>query len=64
MSFLTDYAVLGASAPGVSTLLSGVQEGMMEQISSALPIAGVVFGAIAGISIGIKLFKRVTGARS
>lgn len=64
MSFLTDYAVLGASAPGVATLLSGVQEGMMEQISSALPIAGVVFGAIAGISIGIKLFKRVTGARS
>jgi hypothetical protein len=56
--------ILGEATPGVSTLLQGVQEGMMEQITSALPIAGVVFGAIAGISIGIKLFKRVTGARS
>lgn len=48
----------------VTNLLSGVQSGMMEQIGSALPIAGVVFGAIAGIMIGIKIFKRITGARS
>lgn len=48
----------------VTDLLSGVQSGMMEQIGSALPIAGVVFGAIAGIMIGIKIFKRITGARS
>lgn len=49
--------------PGVDSLLSGVQSGMLEQITAALPIAGVVFGAIAGIGIGIKIFKRVTGAR-
>lgn len=50
--------------PSVTSLLSGVQSGMMDQISGALPIAGVVFGAIAGIMIGIKIFKRITGARS
>lgn len=56
--------VLYSSTPGVATMLEGVQTGMMDQITGALPIAGVVFGAIAGIYIGIKLFKRVTGARS
>lgn len=61
---LKGLLVGNASAPGVSTLLEGVQTGMMAQITDALPIAGVVFGAVAGIMIGIKLFKRVTGARS
>lgn len=48
----------------VTSLLSGVQSGLMEQIGAALPIAGVVFGAVAGIMIGIKIFKRITGARN
>lgn len=48
----------------VADLLSGVQTGLMSEISSALPIAGVVFAAIAGIMIGIKIFKKVTGART
>ena len=61
---MMDTLILGASTPGVGSLLQGVQTGMMAQIKEALPIAGVVFGAIAGIGIGIKLFKRVTGARS
>lgn len=52
------------SNPGVGDLLSGVQTGMMAQISEALPIAGTIFGVIAGIMIGVKIFKRLTGARS
>lgn len=48
----------------VSTLLTSVQTGIMDEIGSALPIAGVVFAALAGIGIGLKLFKKVTGARS
>lgn len=52
-----------SSGPSIATMLEGVQSGMMSQITAALPIAGIVFGAIAGIGIGIKLFKRVTGAR-
>lgn len=47
----------------VTSLLQSVQSGVMENISAALPIAGVVFAALAGIGIGIKLFKRITGAR-
>lgn len=48
----------------VGTMLSGVQSGMMDEIGTALPIAGVIFGSIAGIMIGVKLFKRITGART
>lgn len=48
----------------VSTLLTSVKDGMLDQIGGALPVAGSVFAAIAGIMIGIKLFKRITGARS
>lgn len=47
----------------VTELLSTVQSGVMENITAALPAAGVVFAALAGIGIGIKLFKRITGAR-
>lgn len=48
----------------VTTLLSSVKEGMLDQIGGALPVAGSVFAAIAGIMVGIKLFKKITGARS
>lgn len=48
----------------VQNLLSGVQTEMLGEITAALPIAGVVFGTIAGIMIGVKIFKRVTGART
>lgn len=52
------------SSVDVSGMLSSVQTELMGQIGAALPTAGVVFGAIAGIMIGIKIFKRVTGART
>lgn len=59
------YGILGAtSSVGVGSMLSDVQSDMLSQIGSALPYAGGVFAVVAGIGIGIKLFKRVTGARS
>lgn len=48
----------------LTSLLQSVSEGMLNQLGSALPIAGGVFAAIAGIMIGIKLFKKITGART
>lgn len=48
----------------VTSLLQSVASGMSEQLGAALPIAGGVFAAIAGIMIGIKLFKKITGART
>lgn len=48
----------------VTGLLTTVQTGVMENVTSALPIAGTVFAAIAGIFIGIKIFKKITGAKA
>lgn len=45
-------------------LLESAQSGIMTELAAALPAAGVVFAAIAGLSIGIKIFKKVTGARA
>jgi hypothetical protein len=47
-----------------ATLLEGVQTGLMSQIAGVLPIAGTVMASIAGIFIGVKIFKRLTGART
>lgn len=58
------FALGTTTGVDVSSMLEGVQSGMMAQIGKALPIAGVIFGAIAGIMIAVKLFKRVTGART
>ena len=49
------------SSSGVATLLTSVASGMTSEINSALPIAGSVFAVIAGIFIGLKIFKRVLG---
>lgn len=48
----------------VSTLLTEVATGMTSEINAALPIAGGIFALIAGIFIGLKIFKRVTGAKA
>lgn len=53
-----------SGAGATSTLLTGVAEGMSTEIMAALPIAGGIFATIAGIFIGLKIFKRVTGAKS
>lgn len=48
----------------VEGLLAAVQTDVMSAIGSALPVAGAVFASIAGIMMGIKLFKRITGVRN
>lgn len=48
----------------VTTLLTGVQTSLNAAIGDALPLAGGVFAAIAGVMLGVKLFKRITGAKS
>lgn len=52
------------SENAVTVLLQNVADGMTSEIYSSLPIAGSVFALVAGIFIGLKIFKRVTGARS
>lgn len=48
----------------LSTALSAAQTEIMGAIGDALPVAGVVFASLAGIMIGFKFFKKITGARS
>ena len=49
---------------GLSTALEEVQTQLNAAIADALPIAGAVFATIAGILLGFKLLKKITGARS
>lgn len=44
--------------------LTGVQTDMLASIGDVLPVAGVIFATVAGILIGVKLFKKLTGART
>lgn len=48
----------------VGTMLGGAKDVIMGNVSDALPIAGTIFGALAGIAVGVKLFKKLTGARA
>lgn len=49
---------------GLTTALNGVKTSLDGAIADALPIAGGVFAAIAGIMLGFKFFKKITGVRS
>lgn len=57
-------SVLMSTGGGVSSLLTSAASGITTEVNSALPIAGGVFALIAGIMVGLKIFKRVTGART
>lgn len=48
----------------LSTALNGVKTSLDASIADALPIAGGVFATIAGIMLGFKFFKKITGARA
>lgn len=48
----------------VSALLTTTVDGVQSEILSVLPIAGGLFATIAGIFFGLKIFKRVTGAKT
>ena len=52
------------TSTGLATALGEVQTSLNGAIGDALPVAGVVFASIAGIMLGFKLFKRLSGARS
>ena len=45
-------------------MLTTVQTDVLAGVADALPAAGAVFAAIAGIMVGIKLFKKISGART
>lgn len=45
-------------------LLSPVKNELMTQVGSALPIAGGIFAVLAGIMVGFRFFKKITGARA
>ena len=49
---------------GIGSMLSEVSDSLMGAFGEALPVAGTIFAAVAGIFFGIKIFKRITGARS
>jgi len=55
---------MGEGSTMVSGLLTTVQTDVLANVGAALPAAGAVFAAIAGIMVGIKLFKKITGARA
>lgn len=61
---LENLVMQSAGSSVVSTLLTGAADGMKAEITTALPIAGGLFAVVAGIFMGLKIFKRVTGARS
>lgn len=48
----------------VESLLTTAADAMKTEVTAALPIAGGLFAVIAGIFMGLKIFKRVTGAKS
>jgi hypothetical protein len=48
----------------VTDLLTTVQTSLNGAIGDALPLAGGIMAAVAGIFLGVKLFKRITGAKS
>lgn len=53
---------MGDSA--VKTALTEVTSNLQGTITDVLPIAGGVFATIAGIMLGFKFFKKITGARA
>lgn len=48
----------------LSGLLSEISTSLTAAIAEAAPAAGIVMATIAGIYLGVKIFKRVTGART
>lgn len=64
MDFLTLNVVPEGGKGMVTELLTTVKTDVLSGVSDALPAAATVFAAIAGIMVGIKLFKKITGARA
>lgn len=50
--------------PAVTSIVSDVGDGMKDTVNAVLPIAGGVIVVIVGVYFGLKLFKKLTGART
>lgn len=62
---MSNLFVLNSAAPSLATdLLTPVKTELMTQIGAALPIAGGIFAVLAGVMVGFKFFKKITGARA
>lgn len=48
----------------VSTMLTTTAQSMQAELVAVLPIAGGLFAVVAGVFMGVKMFKRITGAKS
>lgn len=48
----------------IKTALTTVKTELNTSIGDALPLAAGVFATIAGIMLGFKFFKKITGARA
>lgn len=48
----------------VTSALTTVKSDVTGSLGEALPIAATVFAALAGVGIGFKIFKKLTGARA
>lgn len=61
-----DNMVLGsASSIDIGTaILDPAKSEIMSTIGTALPVAGAVFGTLAAVMLGVKFFKKITGARA
>ena len=50
-----------AESPDYATLFQGVQTEVNSAISNVLPLVVAVFGVLAAVTIGIRLFRKVIG---
>lgn len=57
------FTLMSAGTLSVKPMLEGAQTSLLTAAGEALPVAGAVFAAIAGVMLGFKFFKKITGAR-
>lgn len=44
-----------------STIFSGIKTEAEDAISSVVPLAAGIFGVLAAIAVGLRIFRKVTG---
>ena len=60
MLFLTEGAAAGGVTEALTTALVTIASDAMSAISAILPIALPIVGAMVVVTLGIKIFKKVT----
>ena len=60
--FLTEGSAGNASIiQSLTTALSGIKDDMMSVIGTVLPYALEIVGAVLVVTIGVKVFKKISG---